>query len=87
MSATQNGGNVTEIAPVGGSLDDPFGILVGADGRVYVGGNDSGMFARYAPGTATWQFFNVGGQPWDVVQGPDGDVYFTNRASRSCTVS
>ena len=82
VPASQSGGNSTQIAPVGGTLDDPFGIAVGSDGRVYVTGNNQSVLARYAPSTAAWQFFDVGTgtQPWDIVAGPDSDVYFTDQS-------
>ena len=41
FAATQNLGVVTDLTPSGGTLFNPFGIVAGNDGRIYVTGKDS----------------------------------------------
>ena len=76
----QVGGNAELIAPVGGRLSEPFGIVAAGDGNVYVAGKASRNIARISP-DGKWKFFPVGGDPFDIAKGLDGDVYFTDRTS------
>jgi streptogramin lyase len=80
FAATQNLGTVTELTPSGGSLSSPFGIVAGHDGRMYVTGKDSKNLAR-VDGSGNWQFYATGGEPWQIVNGPDGDLFFTDQSS------
>mgnify|MGYP001245890215 CR=1 FL=1 len=75
--ATQIGGGAQAI---GGNVSQPFGIVAGADGHVYVTGSASGTLMRIAP-DGTSRSFTTGGKPWDIVNGADGDLYFTDSDS------
>jgi hypothetical protein len=82
--ATQNGGAAEELTPVGGTLTHPFGIVAGADGRMYIAGTGTfgeskSSIARVSQG-GTWEFFAAppGTLPYHVAGGPDGDVWFTD---------
>jgi streptogramin lyase len=79
--AAQDGGPLTEITPTGGTLQSPFGIVAGNDGRIYVTGKDSKNVARVDASGSTWQFYATGGEPWQIVNGPDGDLFFTDQSS------
>lgn len=80
--ATQQNGAAAELAPVGGTINDPFGIVVGPDGGIYVTGNESASLARIDPTTLQWGFFAVpGAKPWQIVNGPDEDLWFSDRAN------
>ena len=74
--AAQNLGLGTVLP--GAGLGNPFGIVAGADGRMYVTGFASVDVARIdAAGTVT-RYAAPGGSPWQIVNGPDGDLYFTD---------
>jgi streptogramin lyase len=75
-----NGAPATEITPTGDPLRGAFGIVAGNDGRIYVTGKDSKNVAR-VDGNGNWQVFATGGEPWQIVNGPDGDLFFTDQAS------
>jgi streptogramin lyase len=77
----QNGGSASVLFPTTGRLDTPFGIVAAADGRIYVTGKGSGNLARITPATGAFEFFAFGSEPWDIVNGPDGDLYFTDQNS------
>ena len=68
---------VTELTPTGGSLGSPFGIVAAADGRIYVTGADTGNLARINA-DGSFRFYTGGVRPWQLVNGPDGDLYFTD---------
>lgn len=77
--ATQSNGSAVRLDPVGGTLSLPFGITTGGDGRIYVTGRDSENLARIDPTTMGWTFFGVpGAKPWQIVPGPDDDLWFTD---------
>ena len=76
--ASQNGGAGQEVVPMGGTLTNPFGIVAGADGRIYVTGHGSANLARITPGDGSYRFYDVGDAPWQIVNGPDGDLFFTD---------
>lgn len=78
--AGQNNGQATTFPPVGGSLTEAFGIAAAPGGGVYVAGKGSGNLARVSP-DGKYTFYAAGGDPFDLVNGPDGDVYFTDRQS------
>lgn len=74
---TQNSGAAETLAPTG--LGEPFGIVAGNDGRVYVTGKSTHNIARISA-DGTFRFFDVrDGEPWQIVNGPDGDLYFTDQ--------
>jgi hypothetical protein len=75
----QQGGDATTIFPTNGSLQQPFGIVSGPDGKIYVAGKESGNIARIDPSNNSFRFFGVGTGAWDIVNGPDGDLYFTDQ--------
>ena len=80
--ATQDGGGVTKLPASG--LQQPFGIVLGADGRLYVAAQGSSEIARVDPSTSTVVRYGVqGAEPFQIINGPDGDLYFTDtNASR-----
>ena len=61
---------------------EPFGIVVGADGNIYVTGTSPRTSRAITP-TGTYTFFAVGGEPWEIVNGPDGDFFITDRAEHA----
>lgn len=71
---------VTAITPAAPALQGAFGIAAAPDGRIYVLGADSRQVLRLnndgtgavAVGTP------AGSQPWQIVNGPDGDLFFTD---------
>jgi hypothetical protein len=77
--AAQQGGNATRIFPTNGTLQQPFGIVAGPDGRIYVAGKESGNIARIDPANNSFRFYPVGTGAWDIVNGADGDLYFTDQ--------
>ncbi len=83
--AAQSGGVAAEITPTGGAFSDPIGIVAGADGRIYVAAKGShGVVRLNADGTNA-RFYGVAdnGEPFDIVKGPDDDLWFTdNNRSR-----
>ena len=80
--AAQTNGMATELTPVGGSLGLPFGIVAGPDGHIFVTGSDTANLARLDPATATWTFYPApGGRPWQIVNGPDRDLWFSDIAT------
>lgn len=76
-----NASAAEELPPTGGTLSNPFGIVAAADGGMYVAGTTSQNLARIAP-DGTFRFFPAGGsQPSDIVNGVDGDLWFTDQAN------
>ena len=52
------------------------------DGRVYVTGKDSQEPRPGRQRAATGSFYpTADGEPWQIVNGPDGDLFFTDRSS------
>jgi streptogramin lyase len=81
FSATQNLGTVIDHAPTGDNmLTGAFGIVAGADGRIYVTGKDSHNLARLNA-DGSFRFYATNSEPFQIVNGPDGDLYFTDQAS------
>jgi streptogramin lyase len=80
FAATQNLGTVTDLTPPGNGLTNPFGIVAGNDGRIYVTGKGSKNVAR-VDAAGNWQFYATGGEPWQIVNGTDGDLFFTDQSS------
>jgi streptogramin lyase len=80
--ATQTNGTAVEVTPLGGALSDPFGIVVGADGRIYVAGKGSHNIVRLDADGSHPRFYGVsdGGEPFDIVRGPDDDLWFTDNS-------
>ncbi len=79
--ATQNGGVAIELAPSGGVLTNPFGIVAGADGRIYVAGKSSANIARVSADGSAFTFYSApGAEPFSIINGPDGDLWFTDQA-------
>jgi len=77
---SQNSGSVQELTPAGGTLQFVAGITLGADGNVWVTGKDSKSLARVTPSGA-YTFYAIGGDPWEIVNGPDGDFFITDQGS------
>jgi streptogramin lyase len=79
--APQNCGLLTALPP-GGYLS-PFGIAAGADGRMYVAANTSNELVRIDPATNGVTRFPIpGSKPWQIVNGPDADLYFTDTGEK-----
>src|SRR5262249_52368517 len=81
FAATQNLGTITDLTPTGGSLQEAFGIVAASDGRIYVTGKASANIARINPADNSFRFYPAGGAPWQIVNGTDGDLYFTDQNS------
>ncbi|HEY6889965.1 MAG TPA: hypothetical protein VI300_19345, partial [Solirubrobacter sp.] len=79
FAATQNLGTVVDHAP-GETLSGAFGIVAGADGRIYVTAKDSGKLARI-DADGSFRVYATNSQPFQIVNGPDNDLYFTDQAS------
>ena len=68
--------------PFATGLVNPFGIVHGADGRMYVAADGSAEIARVDTGTAAVTRYSVpGAQPFQIINGPDGDIWFTDRVN------
>ena len=78
--AAQNGGLGTALPALG--LGQPFGITMGADGRVYAAASASAELARVDAAGHVQRYATPGGKPWQIVAGPDGDLYFTDVGSQ-----
>ena len=79
FAATQNGGGAVELTPSGGALVNPFGIVAGADGRMYVAGKGSANVARVTHDGA-FQFYPLpDSEPFHIINGSDGDLWFTDQ--------
>jgi streptogramin lyase len=77
--ASQSGGDAIELSPPGGALVNPFGIVAGADGRMYVTGKASANVARIAA-DGSFQFYPLAdSQPFNIINGTDGDLWFTDQ--------
>jgi streptogramin lyase len=78
--AGQANGTAAEVTPLGGALSDPFGIVVGADGRIYVAGKGSHDIVRLDADGTHPKFYGVSdaGEPFDIIRGPDDDLWFTD---------
>jgi hypothetical protein len=72
------GSLAAELISFDRSLEHIFGLAVGADGKVYHNGSN-GVLARVQPGSGAFEYFDVGGAPWQIVNGPDGELYFTDQ--------
>ncbi len=75
------GGNATALTPTGGSLVEPFGIVAGSDGKMYVPGVNSQLLAATALPTFAFTPMPAGSEPWDIANGPNGDLWITDLAS------
>jgi streptogramin lyase len=75
-----NGSPFDTVPVTGGPFAQPRSIVAGADGRLYVTGGSGGDLIRIDPGTGGFSFFPIagGGSPFRVINGPDGDFYFTD---------
>lgn len=82
-SAAADGTAPTVLDP-GGPFAQPFGIVAGADGFVYAASYGSARIARFAPdGTPAVFPLPAGHSPWDLTNGPEGDLWITNRDHRT----
>jgi hypothetical protein len=74
-------GTLATALPASGILA-PFGIALGADGRMYVAAQLSSELARIDPASNTvTRFAASGAQPFQLVAGPDADLYVTDTAN------
>jgi sugar lactone lactonase YvrE len=68
--------------PFATGLVNPFGIVAGADGRMYVAGKDSAEIARIDPaGNVVTRYGVPGSEPFQITNGTDGDFWFTDIAN------
>lgn len=77
----QDGGAAVEVTPPPAvSLVNPFGIVTGADGRLYVAGRSSSNVVRLdADGTGFQAFPVPDAEPFQIVTGPDEDIWLTDQ--------
>lgn len=74
-----------EFAPLGAPLTTPFGIVAGADGRMYMAAtNDAGSgtsaIARVNADGSGFTVFPAGdAEPFRIINGTDGDLLVTDR--------
>jgi streptogramin lyase len=81
LGTAANASAAEELTPTGGMLSGPTGIVAGADGGMYVAGTTSQNIVRIAA-DGTFRFFSAAGsQPFDIVSGPDEDLWFTDLAN------
>ncbi len=82
FSVNQNLGNATALTPTGGTLSNPFGIVAGADGSMYVAspGNAKVLAVTAAP-TFTFTSLPFDAEPWQVANGPNGEIWVTDQSS------
>ena len=78
--ASQNGADATVFTPVGGTLSNPFGIVAGADGRMYIAGKASKNLVRLSADGGSWAFYPTSdSEPFNVINGTDGDIWATTQ--------
>src|ERR1700754_4670482 len=77
--AAQQNGNATTLFPSNGTLQQPFGIVYGPDGRLWVAGKESGNLARIDPANDSFRFYPTGTGTRDLVHVPDGALSFTDQ--------
>ncbi len=75
--AGQDGGSAQELSPAG--LVNPFGIVAGADGRIYVTGKGSANVVRVAGDGSAAAYAVPDSEPFRIVNGTDGDLWFTDQ--------
>ncbi len=74
-------GTLAQALPPSG-LGAPFGIAAGPDGRMYVAAQLTSELARIDIATGALQRFGApGAQPFQIVPGPDADLYVTDTAN------
>ena len=79
-AAAPNATAATTITPSGGALAQPVGIVAGADGAMYVAGSGSANVVRISADGTKFAFFPTGGsKPFRIVNGIDGDLWFTDQ--------
>ena len=79
-AAAPNATVATTITPTGGALAQPAGIVAGSDGAMYVAGSGSGNVIRISADGTRFAFFPTGGaKPFRIVNGVDGDLWFTDQ--------
>lgn len=76
-----NGTKASVLTPTGGSLVEPFGIVEGADGKMYVPSVNSQLLAATTLPSFAFMPMPVGSEPWDVAKGANGDLWVTDVAS------
>ncbi len=78
--AGQNNGNAAVITPTGGTLTNPFGIVAGADGRMYVAGKGSANVVRVSADGSAFAFYGLpDSEPFNIINGFDGDLWFSDQ--------
>jgi streptogramin lyase len=79
---SQNLGNAIALTPTGGTLSNPFGIVGGADGSMYVASSGNAkVLAVTATPTYTFTSLPFDAEPWQVTNGPNGEIWVTDRAN------
>jgi outer membrane protein assembly factor BamB len=79
---TDGGTSAAKVAetPAGGAVQSS--PAVGPDGSVYVGCNDTNLYAFAADGTVRWRFATAGQVISSPAVGADGIIYFGSRDTR-----
>ncbi len=82
FSVYQNLGSASALTPTGGTLSNPFGIVGGADGSMYVASSGNAkLLAVTATPTYTFTSLPFDAEPWQVANGPNGEIWVTDRAN------
>lgn len=77
----QVGGVAQQLTPPAGMLVNPFGIVAGADGRIYVAGTASKNVVRLnADGSGFVSYPLPDATPFNIVNGLDGDFLVTDQS-------
>jgi streptogramin lyase len=80
--ASQGSGEATALTPTGGVLSNPFGIVAGADGSMYVASpGNAKVLGITATLTYTFTSLPFDAEPWQVANGPNGEIWVTDQAS------
>jgi streptogramin lyase len=78
--ALQVNGSAAVVTPTGGTLTNPFGIVAGADGRMYVAGKGSANVVRISADGSAFQFYGLpDSEPFNIINGFDGDIWFSDQ--------
>ena len=77
------GTHLGQFGSLGDGLDDPYELVVGPDGNIYVSGTNSNSVLRYtADGTFIDEFVSTGSgglsEPIGLAFGPDGNLYVSS---------
>lgn len=80
-AAATNGSNATALTPSGGTLAEPFGLVAGGDGKMYVPSGNSQLLAATALPTFAFTPLPAGSEPWEIANGSSGDLWIADAAA------